>query len=131
MCINYHALNAVSVRNTYPLPRIQDCLDQLHGSRFFSKLDLLSGFWQILIKEADRKKTAFNTGTGKWEFCVMPFGLTNAPSTFQKMMNDILRPLLGKGVLVYIDDILIHSRDRTEHMVLIQQVFQLLSDNNL
>ena len=119
MCIDYRALNAVSVRNTYPLPRIQDCLDQLHGSRFFSKLDLLSGFWQILIKEADRKKTAFNTRTGKWEFCVMPFGLTNAPSTFQKIMNDILRPLLGKGVLVYINDILIHSRDRTEHMVLI------------
>ena len=131
MCIDYRALNALSVRNTYPLPRIEECLDQLHGALFFSKLDLLSGYWQILIKEEDRKKTAFNTRTGKWEFCVMPFGLTNAPSTFQKMMNDLLRPLLGRSVIVYIDDILIYSKTRTEHLSHIREVFQILSDTNL
>ena len=131
MCMDYRALNALTVRNIYPLPRIEECLDQLYGARYFSKLDLLSGFWQIQIKEEDRKKTAFNTRTGKWEFCVMPFGLTNAPATFQKMMNDILRPLIGRCVIVYIDDILIYSRDRTEHLRHIRQVFQLLSDHNL
>jgi len=131
MCIDYRALNAVTVRNTYPLPRIDECLDQLHGASYFTKLDLLSGYWQILIKEADRRKTAFNTQTGKWEFCVLPFGLTNAPSTFQKMMNDILREFFGKFVIVYIDDILIYSKTRKEHIQHVRQVFQKLSDNNL
>jgi hypothetical protein len=131
MCIDYRALNAVTVRNTYPLPRIDECLDQLQGARIFSKLDCLSGYWQVRIQEQDRHKTAFNTRTGKWEFCVLPFGLNNAPSTFQKMMNDILREYIGKFVLVYIDDILIFSRTEEEHREHVRLIFQKLQENNL
>ena len=131
MCIDYRALNNVTVRNAYPLPRIEECLDQLKDARFFSKLDMLSGYWQVRVKEEDRHKTAFNTRTGKWEFCVLPFGLMNAPSTFQKMMNDILREYIGDFVQVYIDDILIFSRTREEHIKHCRTIFERLMENKL
>jgi len=131
MCVDYRGLNSVTVRNGYPLPRIQDCLDQIGEAKWFTKIDLLSGFWQVRIHEPDIPKTAFNTRKGKWEFCVMPFGLTNAPATFQSMMNDELRAYLDDFVQVFIDDILIYSKTKEEHMGHIRTVLQKLKDAGL
>ena len=126
MCIDYRALNAVTQKNGYPLPKIQDCLDMIGTARSFSKIDLTSGYWQINVVEGDRHKTAFNTRRGKYEFCVMPFGLTNAPATFQAVMNDLLRPYLDKFVVVYLDDILIYSKNDEEHTQHIKLVVEAL-----
>ncbi len=131
MCIDYRGLNAVTVRNGYPLPKIQDCLDMIGTATYFSKIDLTSGYWQINVAEKDRPKTAFNTRTGKYEFCVMPFGLTNAPATFQAIMNDMLRPYLDDFAVVYLDDILIYSKTREEHIEHVRKVMQCLHDHNL
>ena len=131
MCIDYRALNNVTVRNGYPLPKIQDCLDMIGTATYFSKIDLTSGYWQISVVDKDRAKTAFNTRSGKYEFCVMPFGLTNAPATFQAIMNDILRPFLDKFVVVYLDDILIYSNSKEEHMEHVRSVMQALADAKL
>src|SRR6266496_2267716 len=108
MCIDYQALNEWTRQNTYPLPRIQECIDELGREIYISKIDLTSGYWQIHIRDSDIPKTAFNTRNGKYEFLVMPFGLTNTPTTFQTLMNQILRPFIDKFVLVYLDDILIY-----------------------
>ena len=116
MCIDYRALNHKTIRNTYPLPRIQDCLDRLGKAKHCTTLDLTSGYWQVRIAEKDIQKTAFNTRYGKYEFLVMPFGLTNAPATFQTLMNQVLRPYIDKFVLVYIDDLLIYSNSLEEHL---------------
>jgi len=126
MCIDYRALNAVTLKNGYPLPKIQDCLDMIGTARSFSKIDLTSGYWQINVVERDRHKTAFNTRRGKYEFCVMPFGLTNAPATFQAIMNDMLRPYLDKFVVVYLDDILIYSKNDEEHLEHVRLVVEAL-----
>src|SRR5437762_10412291 len=99
MCIDYHALNQKMLKNAYPLPQIQDCLDRLGKASHLTTLDLTSGYWQVRIAEGDIPKTAFNTRYGKYEFLVLPFGLTNAPATFQSMMNAILRPYIDKFVL--------------------------------
>ena len=115
MCIDYRALNSKTLKNAYPLPRIQDCLDKLGKATHCTTLDLTSGYWQVRIADGDILKTAFNTRYGKYEFMVMPFGLTNAPETFQTLTNSILRPYIDSFVLVYLDDILIYSNSAEEH----------------
>ena len=131
MCIDYRALNRITVRNQYPLPRIDDLLDQLAGARIFTSLDLQSGYHQIRITEADRPKTAFKTPMGLYQFKVLSFGLTNAPSTFQSVMNAIFGDLVGKCVMVYLDDILVYSRTPAEHLAHLRAVLQRLREHKL
>ncbi len=110
LCIDYRAVNKATVRNVYPLPRVDELLDRLHGARCFSKIDLLAGFWQIRLASGDTAKTAFNCRYGHFQWTVMPMGLTNSPATFQHAMNSLLHDLLDEGVVVYLDDILLYSR---------------------
>jgi RNase H-like domain found in reverse transcriptase/Reverse transcriptase (RNA-dependent DNA polymerase)/Integrase zinc binding domain len=119
------------VKNAYPLPRIQECIDKLGKARRLSSIDLTTGYWQIRVVESDIPKTAFNTRYGKYEFLVMPFGLTNAPATFQGLMNSILRPYIDKFVLVYLDDILVYSNSEEEHLEHLRLVFQALREHKL
>ena len=115
LCIDYRDLNAVTVKDAYPMPRMDDVLDSLSGSKIFSKLDALSGYHQVGVAEADIPKTAFACRIGAFEFVRMPFGLVNAPATFQRIMDDVLREFNWKFVAVYLDDIIVHSRSLEEH----------------
>lgn len=131
MCIDYRALNRLTIRNSNPLPRIDECFDRLQGSSYFSSLDLKAGYHQIRIQESDVPKTAFNTRYGKFEWRVLPFGLCNAPPSFQARMNDVLGDYIDKFCLVYLDDICIFSRTLEEHKTHLRLILQRLQQYSL
>ncbi|GBG67643.1 hypothetical protein CBR_g771 [Chara braunii] len=130
MCIDYRGLNVITMKNVEPLPRIDDLLDRVQFCKYFSKIDLKSGFHQIEVHPDEQYKTAFRTRYGHYEFIVMPFGLTNAPTTFQRCMNDLFRSWLDRFVVVYFDDILVFSRTLQEHEGQLRQVLEKLREAN-
>ena len=130
MCVDYRALNKLTVKNRYPLPRIDDLLDQLYGARYFTTLDLASGYHQIRVHDKDIQKTAFRTPLGHFEWRVMPFGLCNAPATFQNAMNNLFGNAIGQYVLVYMDDILIFSKTKEDHLRHLDHVLALLKSQH-
>ena len=131
MCIDYRALNKITLKNRYPIPRIDDLFDQLQGAKYFSAIDLAQGYHQIHIPPEDVPKTVFRTPLGHFQFKVLGFGLTNAPATFQQVMNDVFKHHIGQFVLVYLDDILIFSRSREEHLQHLDKVLQILQNHKL
>ncbi|KAK8994845.1 hypothetical protein V6N11_045914 [Hibiscus sabdariffa] len=131
MCIDYRALNKLTVKNRYPIPLIADLFDQLGSAKWFTKLDLRSGYYQVRIAEGDEPKTACVTRYGSYEFLVMPFGLTNAPATFCTLMNKVLQPFLDQFVVVYLDDIVIYSNTLEEYIMHLRKVLQVLRLNEL
>ncbi|GJU65918.1 putative reverse transcriptase domain-containing protein [Tanacetum coccineum] len=131
MCINYRELNKLTVKNSYPLPRIDDLFDQLQGSSVYSKINLRSGYHQLRVREEDIPKTAFRTRYGHYEFQVMPFGLTNTPAVFIDLMNRVCKPYLDKFVIVFIDDILIYSKSKQEHKEHLKLILELLKKEQL
>jgi hypothetical protein len=130
-CVDYKSLNDVTIKNKYPLPCIEDLFDQMRGARVFSKIDLRSGYHQMKIRPSDIPKTAFSTRYGLYEFIVMSFGLTNAPAYFMNLMNKVFMEYLDRFVVVFIDDILIYSKNDSDHEEHLQMVLQKLRDNQL
>ena len=126
LCIDYRQLNKMTIKNRYPLPRIDDLFDQLHGAMVFSKIDLRYGYHQVRIKDEDIFKTTFSTRYGHYKFFVMPFGLTNAPTIFMCLMNNVIHKYLDKFVVVFIDGILIYSKSEEEHKKHLRTILQEL-----
>nr|GFC50943.1 putative reverse transcriptase domain-containing protein [Tanacetum cinerariifolium] len=131
MCIDYRELNKLTVKNRYPLSRIDDLFDQLQGSKVYSKIDLRSGYHQLRVREEDIPKIAFRTRYGHYEFQVMPFGLTNAPAVFMDLINRVCKPHLDRFVIVFIDDILIYSKNKKEHKGHLKLILKLLKEEEL
>ncbi|GJW46865.1 putative reverse transcriptase domain-containing protein [Tanacetum coccineum] len=131
MCIDYRELNKLTIKNRYPLPRIDDLFDQLQGSSVYSKINLRSGYHQLRVKDEDIPKTAFRTRYEHYEFHVMPFGLTNAPVVFMDLMNRVCKPYLDKFVIVFINDILIYTRNKEEHANHLRIILELLKKEKL
>ena len=130
-CVDYRGLNAKTIKDAYPLPRIEDNLDSLRGAHWFTTLDLASGYWQVAVAEKDKPKTAFTTRFGLYEFNVLPFGLTNGPATFQRLMERVLRGLQWKILVLYLDDIIVFADTFLEHMLRLEKVLQRLREANL
>jgi len=131
LCIDYRQLNKVIIKNRYPLPRIDDLMDQLVGARVFSKIDLRSGYHQIKVKDEDIQKTAFRTRYKHYEYTMMLFGVTNAPGVFMEYTNRIFHTYLDRFVVVFIDDILIYSKSEEEHAEHLRVVLQVLKEKKL
>ena len=131
LCADCRQLNKMTVKNKYPLPRLDDLFDQLKGVSVFSKIDLRSGYHQLRIKDADVHKTAFRTWYGHYKFLVMPFGLKNAPTTFMDLMNCVFRPYVDRFFMVFIDDILVYSKDREDHDTHLRVVLETLRKEHL
>ena len=129
LCIDYRQLNRVTIKNWYPLPRIDDLFDQLRGARVYSKIDLRTGYHQLRVRETDIPKMAFKTRYGHFEFTVMPFGLTNALAAFMDLMHRVFQPYLDQFVGVFVDDILIYSQSEWEHEYHLRILLQLLRDD--
>ncbi|UYV68140.1 hypothetical protein LAZ67_5003163, partial [Cordylochernes scorpioides] len=130
-CVDYRKLNEVTVKDVYPIPRIDDVMDTLQGSKYFSAIDLRSGYWQVEIEEKDKEKTAFTTTHGLYEFNVMPFGLCNAPATFERNMDNVLGNLRWQICLCYLDDVIIYSSDFPTHLKRLEAVLKCFSESNL